>query len=215
MKNVPLLIGTLVVTVLMVVGVVVLFSRATPTAQQVVDQAQLISEKSHSMGATENAVVTIVEFSDFQCPACKATQPLLKEILNQNPDKVRLVYRHYPLSNIHPYAELAARAAEVAGEDGAFWPYHDMLFERQLEWAELANASEVKEKFAAYGEELGIDKASFLERIESDHIKTLVTEDLAAGGQLNIQGTPTLYVNGQETPAAQLLNAVESSINNQ
>jgi formate-nitrite transporter family protein len=212
MKNLPLLIGTLVVTVLMVVGIVVMFSRSA-TAPQVVDQAQLVGESAHAMGDA-NAVVTIVEFSDFQCPACKATQPLLKEVVNLYPDKVRLVYRHFPLSSIHPHAEMAARASEVAAETGSFWPYHDLLFDRQLEWAELASADEVKQKFAGYAEELGIDKASFLERIESDHIKTLVTEDITAGGQLNVQSTPTLYVNGRQTPATQLLSVVESSINN-
>jgi formate-nitrite transporter family protein len=212
MKNVPLLIGTIVATLGLVVGIVFFFSKATQP-QQAVDPVSLIPDKAHSKGP-DNAVVTIVEFSDFQCPACKATQPLLDQILTQYPDKVRLVYRHYPLYSIHKYADLGARAAEAAAEDNKFWEYHDLLFDRQGEWSVLSNETEVQDKLGAYAEELGIDKAIFLERIQSDRIKSLVTQDVAKGGQLNIQATPTLFVNGQPTSAPQLLAEVESRINN-
>ena len=109
---------------------------------------------------------------------------------------------------------MAAQATEVAAQDGKFWEYHDLLFEEQLTWSQLEKKEEYIEQLASYAEELGIDKDNFLERIESDHIKSLVTEDLTAGGRLNINATPTLYVNGQPISASQLMQMVESIINN-
>jgi protein-disulfide isomerase len=212
MKNLPLLLGTLAVTAALIFGVVSSFSKSG-AQQEPVDQAQLLSAAPHIKGA-ENAVVTIVEFSDFQCPACKATNPLVEKVANQYLDQVRVIFRHFPLNSIHKNAQLAAQASEVAAEDGKFWEYHDILFAEQLTWSQLDVKEEYLEQLAAYAEELGIDKGSFLERIESDHIKSLVTEDLTAGGRLNIQATPTLYVNGQPTPASQLMQMVESIINN-
>ena len=213
MKNLPLLLGTLAVTTALIVGVVFAFSKSTTSQQEAVDQAQLLTDSPHARGA-EAALVTIVEFSDFQCPACKATAPLVDKVVAQYSEQVRLVYRHFPLNSIHFNAQLAAQASEVAAEDGKFWEYHDLLFKEQLTWSQLEKKEEYLEQLVSYAEELGIDKESFLERIESDHIKSLVTDDLTTGGRLNIQATPTLYVNGQPTPASQLMQMVESIINN-
>ncbi len=212
MKNLPLLLGTLAVTTALVFGVVTIFSKGN-VWQEPVEQALLMTDSPHVKGA-QNALVTIVEFSDFQCPACKAVNPLVEQVLAQYPDQVRLIYRHFPLSSIHHNAQLAAQAAEVAAQDGQFWEYYDLLFTHQAVWSKLDQKQVYLEQLAAYAEELGIDKDNFLERIESDHIKSLVTEDLTAGGRLDIKGTPTLYVNGQPTSASQLMQMVESIINN-
>lgn len=214
MKNLPLLLGTLFGTILLIVGVVFFFSKQTTGAlPSDTDVTQLVSESPHVTGATESAQVTIVEFSDFQCPACKGAEPIVQSVLAQYPEEVQLVYRHLPLSSIHPNALMAALASEVAAEENLFWEYHDLLFERQESWSEISSQSQLKEQFADYGQELGIDKASFLERIESDRIKALVTEDVAMSGQLNIQATPTFFVNGRPSPASQLSATVESIIN--
>lgn len=213
MKNLPLLIGTLVVTAALVFGIVFIFSKDTASEQEPVAQAELLTDTPHIKGP-EEALVTIVEFSDFQCPACKSVEVLIDEVLMKYPEQVRLVYRQFPLNSIHPNAQLAAQASEVAAEEGKFWEYHDILFRAQGEWSQLEDKEKYLEQLSNYAEELGIDKATFLERIESDHIKSLVTQDLVAGGKLNIQGTPTLYVNGQISPASQLSQIVESIINN-
>ena len=213
MKNLPLLLGTLVATAALIFGVVLVFSKNTTQQQAVVDQSELITQDVHAKGS-DDAPVTIVEFSDFQCPACRVTQSVVNQVLAQYPDQVRLIYRHFPLNQIHPNAQLAAQASEAAAEMDNFWNYHDLLFENQSIWSQLEKKEDLVEQLAVYAEELGIDKATFLERIESDHIKSLVNEDLIAGGQLNIQGTPTFYVNGQPSPASQLIQIVESVINN-
>lgn len=212
MKNLPLLLGTLLVTGLLIGSVVFYFSK-TAVTETVKDQAVLISDNPHIEGS-DNAPVTIVEFSDFQCPACKAAYLVIKQLVHNDSDKIRLIYRHYPLTQIHSNAQLAAQAAEVAAEDGHFWEYHDLLFENQATWSQIKQKSALLEQLASYAEQLGIDKGSFLERINSDHIKSLVSEDVVAGNKLNIKGTPTLYVNGRPTTASQLTEVVESIINN-
>lgn len=214
MKNVPLLLGTIFLTIVMIVVVAFLFSGDGATNQPAitVPAGELIPASPHVKGATESATVTIVEFSDLQCPACKAVQPMIEQVLAQYPDDVQLIYRHFPLDSIHPNARAAAAAAEVAALNGKFWQMHDLLFARQLDWEGSRNRSELYETFAGYAEELEIDKTEFLEKIEADDIKAKVQEDAAAAARLGIAATPTFFVNGQQTPAPQLMSTVESLV---
>lgn len=203
MKNVPLLLVTLIGTIALIIGVAVIFSQRS-TQTQTADQAVLVGERRWMSGPAE-AKVTIVEFSDFQCPACAAVSPLLKQIKTTYPNDVAFVYRHFPLSTIHPYAQLAAQAAEVAGEEGKFWEMHDKLFEQQMSWTGLANEQEALAKFTEYAQEIGIDKQVFIEKIESDRVKSAVAQDITVGTQLNVNATPTIYLNGQKVTAPQQL----------
>jgi protein-disulfide isomerase len=212
MKNIPLLLGTIFGTLLMIVVVAVIFSSSTPATQSgevVVDQAQLVQGATKIKGP-ETATITIVEFSDFECPACKSYQALLDQIIKTYPDAVRIVYRHFPLDSIHPNARLAAQASEVAGSQGKFWEFHDKLFAAQSEWEKIANKDELKAKFADYAAQLQIDKQLFLEKIESPEAVQAVKSDSDLGGSLSIQATPTFFVNGKMTAAPQLLETVKS-----
>lgn len=210
MKNMPLLIVTLVGTLALIIGVAVLFSQGS-TSNKVVDAALLRGETKNVVGS-DSAKVKITEFSDFQCPACLASEPLVKSVLAQYGQDVQFAYRHYPLVSIHPYAQLAAQAAEVAADEGKFWEMHDALFATQTEWSTYTSRDEALAKFAALAEELTIDKAAFLEKIESEEIKQRVTKDVADGTKAGIQATPTFYVNGQQVAAPQLLETVENAL---
>jgi len=117
MKNLPLLIGTIIGTLILVGGIAFFFSKETTVSSQPVDQAELVSGTNNKVGG-ENPVATIVEFSDLQCPACRASQPLVKAVLEEYGDQVQLVYRHFPLDQIHPFARTAAIASEIAAEEG-------------------------------------------------------------------------------------------------
>lgn len=211
MKNIPLLLATIFGTLLMIIGVGFFFSKQTTPAEtaQTLDAAVVAGEKRLVKGNPE-ATVTIVEFSDFQCPACKATYPLVKEVMAQFDGKVQLVYRHFPLDSIHPNARLAASASEVAKTYDKFWEMHDLLFEKQEEWAAIKDQKELKEKFAEYAQELQIDKTEFLSKIEDETYAEFVQNDSVAGTQIEIQSTPTFYVNGSKTPAPQLKSVVQS-----
>lgn len=214
MKNLPLLLGTIAISLLMIVGIALMFSDSGSDTDitEVVSQTELISESPHVRGATESAQVTIVEFSDFQCPACRDSQPFVDQVLAQYPNDVQLIYRHFPLDSIHPNARTAAAAAEAAAEEGKFWEMHDLLFINQTEWERIASRDELNNVFAEYASQIQIDKNVFLEKIESNQVKEAVQEDSAAAARLGLNSTPTFFVNGQRTPAPQLMTAVESLV---
>lgn len=216
MKNIPLLLATVFGTLLLIFGVGFLFSKQTNqvASQQTVDPALVAGERKRVKGAS-NAPITIVEFSDLQCPACKASYPLVQQVLAEYPNDVELVFRHFPLDSVHPNARLAASAAEVAADYNKFWEMHDLLFEKQEEWASISDKSALKQKFAEYAEQLQIDKSEFSKKIEEDSYAENVQKDSVAGAQLNVLATPTFYVNGSVTPAPQLKAVVQSLVDKQ
>ncbi len=208
MKNLPLLLASIIGTIALIVVVAVFFSGQTQTTE--VDQ-NVVAGSARLVKGGVNATVTLVEFSDFQCPACRAIQPLVQQVVKAYPDQVRLIFRHYPLTQIHQHALLAAQATEVAADAGKFWEMHDVLFEKQTEWDDLKSTGEAKNTFASYAEQLGIDKATFLAKIESEEIKKRVADDIALGNSIKIQATPTIFINGRQlTAPQQLVSTVES-----
>jgi protein-disulfide isomerase len=214
MKNIPLLVGTILGTLLLVVGVAFFFSNSQTAPEgetQIVDQSVLLQDARHSYGP-EDAAVTIVEFSDFSCPSCRATQPLLKQVANAYPEDVRLVYRQFPLGSF-PNTQLAAQASEYIGEQGLFWEFNDMLYERQQEWSQIRSEAEFQEVLVSYAEELGIDTTDFIEKIQDTKYRDLVYADRSLGNSLNVSGTPTLFVNGQRLSAPnQLPSLIEAML---
>ncbi|MCA9372795.1 thioredoxin domain-containing protein [Candidatus Woesebacteria bacterium] len=210
MKNVPLLLGTLVISILLIVGIAVLFSKPTASDPGASFDQTLLTEGASVIVGPESAPVTIVEFSDFQCPACKSAEPIIQSALAQNPDSVRLVYRYFPLEQLHQYARISAQAAQAAQLEGHFSEYSQMLFDRQDTWVALDSVDQVKTTLSEYAAELGIDSASFLERMESEEVVAAVQNDINLGNQLKISATPTIFVNGVQTPAPQLLTAVQN-----
>lgn len=141
-----------------------------------------------------DATVTLVEYSDFQCPACASFQPVLEEVMNQYGDKIRFEYKHFPLP-IHSYAQQAAIAAEAAGQQGKFFEYHDMLFKNQQAWT---TATAPASLFVQYAQELGLDVETFRRHQNASLLRDAVRADLTEGRELEITGTPTFYLNGQK-----------------
>lgn len=142
----------------------------------------------------EDAAVTIIEFSDFQCPYCARVVPTIKKIAQTYPDQVRLIYRHQPLS-FHPNAKIAAQASVCAEEQGRFWDFHDLLFENQ-------GALE-RETLDTYAEQVGLDLEAFSGCIDSPETVARVEADAAAANELGASGTPTFYINGVRLTGAQ------------
>lgn len=147
----------------------------------------------HILGPA-SARVAIVEYGDFECPSSGQAHGAIKLMLKGFGDKVRFVFRHYPQVAAHPHAELAAEAAEAAGAQGHFWPYHDLLF---------AHRDHLKEKdLKRYAEELGLDMPRYLNEM-SDHVYLQrVQEHLTSGKFLGIRATPAFFVNGATTDAS-------------
>ncbi|MEW5805694.1 MAG: thioredoxin domain-containing protein [Patescibacteria group bacterium] len=142
-----------------------------------------------------NAKVVLVEYSDFQCPACAYYSSLLKQLLEEYSDEVLFVYRHFPLSNIHKNANLSAYAAEAAGRQGQFWGMSEKLFLNQEDWAE---SNQAKEIFVSYAEELGLDQSRFLADLDSEEIKDKVFQDYQSALLYRLNGTPSFFINGKK-----------------
>lgn len=157
-----------------------------------------VSEQDNVLGP-EDAPVTLVEYSDFQCPACAAFYPIVKQALAepQLKDKVRFVYRSFPLTNIHPNALMAAHAAQAAALQGKFWEMHDKLFDGQKSWSPLSGAA-ARAIINGYSSTIGLDVAKFDDDIESGAVKDRVREQINGGNSAGVDSTPTFFVNGRE-----------------
>src|SRR3989344_49553 len=181
----------LVTLVIIVAGGFFLGRKKKPASPGQKEQKVLGSSIRNFQG-NANATVKIVEFADFQCPACGVAHPIVKNIIEKNQDKVYFVYRHYPLSS-HRNAKLAAQASEAAGVQEKFWQMYDMIFENQKEWSDVSNAREI---FESYAQKLGLDVSKFKE--DFDKTKSVIEQDYADGNQVGVDSTPTFFINGQK-----------------
>ena len=146
-----------------------------------------VSERDHFQGPAE-APVTLVEFGDYQCPYCGQAHPIVKAVQAKFGNRLRFVFRNFPLAEIHPHAAAAAQAAEAAGAQGKFWPMHDRLFEHQNA---LGNADLV-----AHAAEVGLDVARFARELSEGVHEVRVREDFMSGVRSGVNGTPTFFING-------------------
>lgn len=153
-------------------------------------------QNAHVRGRAD-APVLIEEYGDFQCPPCGFLHPILKRLEGEYEKQVRVVFRHYPLRNMHKHADEAARATEAAALQGKFWQMHDLLFEKQNEWKD---ASPARPLFLNYARTLGLDLGKFTQDIDSAAISNRVMSDEAQGSARGVTGTPTVFINGREIP---------------
>ncbi|HXF50383.1 MAG TPA: thioredoxin domain-containing protein [Dehalococcoidia bacterium] len=172
-----------------------------PTPPAVVD----VSVDDDPARGPEDAAVTIIEFSDFQCPYCgRFFQQTLPQLMAQYGDRIRFVYRDFPLDQIHPNARNAAIAAECADDQGRFWEYHDVLFSNQ----QALGVADLKR----YAEQLGLDVAAFSACLDSQKYNDEVNADLRDGLQAGVTGTPTFFINGRRVVGAQPLQTFQTLI---
>ena len=182
-----------------------------PLPAVALDASELQSVQGIALGP-ENAPVTIYEFADFQCPACgqyaSFVTPLIKDRLVGS-GNVRYVYYDFPLA-MHPHAFLASRAGRCAHEQGKFWEYHDLLYARQPTWSALGNATDY---FVDLGDEVpGLDTGQFGSCVLSDKYADVVTQNMRLGEALNVNGTPTLFVNMKQLPTPPPFSALEAIV---
>jgi len=136
-----------------------------------------------------DAPITIVEFSDYQCPFCGRTEPLVHQALAAYPTQAKLVYKHMPLVSIHPQALPAALAATAAKNQGKFWEMHEKLFANQKDLG--------PEQIRQYAHDIGLDMTKFEADLQSDQVKAAVQEDVQLAQRVGVRGTPTIFVNGK------------------
>ncbi len=146
-----------------------------------------VGAEDHIEGA-ENSEVTLVEYGDYECPYCGDAYKIVKKIQKEMGDKLRFVFRNFPLKQSHPNAEHAAEAAEIAAADGKFWEMHDILYENQ-------NALD-DENLKTYAEEIGLDAEKFGADLESGKFEEKVQKDFMSGVESGVNGTPSFFING-------------------
>ncbi len=168
-----------------------------------IDIEPTYDESSHIRGDVEGAV-TIIEFSDFQCPYCSRFHDTMKEVMANYQTDVKWVYKHFPLDSIHPYARKAAEASECAGEQGEFWQYADGLYENQSKIA--------PDYFAELAQEVGLNVDQFTNCLDSDKYADKVEADYQEGRSLGISGTPGGFINGEVLGGAVPFSTLQSKI---
>ncbi len=153
-----------------------------------------------------NALVTVIEFSDFQCPYCNKGANTLKQLVKKYPKDVRIVFKHHPLS-FHKQAPDASRAAMAAGEQGKFWEMHDLLFQNYS--AFKSNAQDMKGYTAGFAGQLGLDVEKFKKDFDKPEYKATIDRDMKLAASIGVRGTPHFFINGSRMSGAQPLNAFE------
>jgi protein-disulfide isomerase len=189
------------IIIIAALSLLLLFAGCTQTKVQV-DEWK--GDDGHWYRGAKDATVTLLEFSDFQCPFCGKAQPTIDRILATYGNKIKFSFRHFPLEQIHPYALQASYAAECAGDEDKFWAMHDKLFANQ-------NAL-TQANLIAYGKELGLDEAKFSACINSDEKQALIDADMTDGEDAGIQGTPTFMVNNVKIVGAESYEKFSSVI---
>ena len=157
----------------------------------------------------KEAKVILVEYSDFQCPACAYYQPLFKKLSEEFGDKITFAYRHFPLRQ-HQNARLAAYAAEAAGRQNKFWEMHDLIFENQNRWENRGDAENI---FTGYARTLGLDIDEFKNGLSSKEIKDKVENDYQSGIRSNVNATPTVFLNGEKIKVPPNYDELQNIIN--
>ncbi len=151
----------------------------------------------------------LIEYSDFQCPACGAYYPIVKQLASEYSSRIQFVYREYPLTEIHDNALSAAYAAEAAGLQGKFWEMHDALFEHQKEWSEVSDPLLMYEQYATT---IGLDMNKFKEDRSGSVVKDRVKQSRASGDAAAVRGTPTFFFNGKRLQNPAGLDAFRATL---
>lgn len=171
------------------------FMTNRPEPPQVVEALQTTREGDHKKWA-QNSRNVLINYSDFQCPACAAAHDFLKRLEKEEgiTQNITYVYRHFPLLTIHPHANEAAYAAEAAGKQGKFFEMADLIFENQEAWSKENDAKPV---FRSYAEQLKLNMQQYDKDLASDEVRQKVAADRQSGSEAGIAGTPTFFLNGQ------------------
>lgn len=156
--------------------------------------------------------VTLVEYGDYECPYCEEYYPIVKQVVADEFSKITFQFRNFPLTSIHPNAYAGARAAEAAGLMGKFWQMHDTLY-NSSNWQQWSTSSNPDPYFYKYAQQLGLNLTTFKKDFNSSQVNNMIEADMNAGNKLNIQGTPTFFLDGKQISVGPSVSQFENLIN--
>ncbi|MEK7450763.1 MAG: thioredoxin domain-containing protein [Patescibacteria group bacterium] len=185
-------VGVVVIITASIWGLISLVNSSSPASS--ISNLPPVS-KDDIVTGPKDAKVTLVEYADFQCPACAAYHPLVKQLLSEFPKDIYFVYRFFPLTNIHQNALLSSQAGFAANLQGKFWQMHDMIYENQKSWAAEGNAMDI---FVNYATKISLDVDKFKKDINSDTTKKFVNDELNQAIGIGVNSTPTFFLNGKQ-----------------
>lgn len=207
-QEVKILLIVGIITAAILAGAVFLLSgnSGSNTSGTKIDSNILVKNDSYRIGS-ESAKVTLVEFGDYQCPACGAAYPVIKALTSNYQNKISFVFRNYAF--LGQESILAAQAAQCAGEQGKFWDYHDYLYEHQ---GGENNGTFSKDNLKNFAKTLNLDTSKFNACLDSGKYAAKVTSDTSDGGKAGVNSTPTFFINGQKEVGVPNYNDFKSKI---
>ncbi len=189
MKNTLIVLGITVV-VLGILGFGIYEVMQNQPGQKTVSQP--VDASDHVLGNPATAKITLVEYGDYQCPACGYFHPIVKKLMTEYQDRVLLAFRNFPLSQ-HPNAIPAANAAEAAAKQGKFWEMHDLIYEHQNDWSEQGTAADL---FRQYAQQLQLNMSQYDKDVASGDVSSRIQHDLQTGRDSSVDSTPSFFLNG-------------------
>lgn len=187
--------GGSILGIIAFVGILVWLA-SSPPATSNITVTPVSSDKDIAVGS-KSAKATLIEYADFQCPACKAADPMINILKNDYKDDLLYVYRFFPLTSIHKNALVSARAGYAAHLQDKFWEMKTLLYENQDNWKDLSNDKAI-DTFVGYAKEIGIDSDEFKTDLSSETSKQIVEEQQAEGLNAGVNSTPTFVLNGKQ-----------------
>ena len=191
-KRIIFWLAFIIILALIVWGMIIAMNK--PQTKPGLSTPAPISATDHIRGPAD-AKVTLIEYSDFQCPACGMYYPVAEKLFAQSSTTLRMVYRHFPLPQ-HQNARLAAAVSEAASNQSKFWDMYSLIFANQPVWSELSDVK-ARETFQGYATKIGLDIATYTKDLDSDVVKAKIDADQADGEKIGINSTPTFFVNGK------------------
>lgn len=205
-KNFLLIMG---ITVAAMIGLFLIFGGKESSKTTFEGDPFTIAENENEIGPVD-AKVTIIEYGDFECPACLQSFPFVSQFKEEYKDRVRFVFRHFPLSQLnpqlHPNAFIAHRAAQAAANQGKFWEMHDQLYQSQNQWARTSSNLDVAaagKLFETFAEQLELNMDQYRTDVSSEATNDFIKLQLASGSELDVTGTPSFFINGEKIDSPQ------------
>lgn len=186
----------LVILMVCVLGLVgIYFATSKKDEGNNANSSQTSASLSQNKLGNNSKKVSLVEYGDFQCPACASFHPIIKQVVEKYKEDIEFQFRNFPLSQIHPNARAASRAAEAAGKQNKYWEMHDLLYEQQDQWSSSQNAVPI---FESYASELKLDIEKFKKDYASTEINSIINADFAEGQKLGVDSTPSFFLQGKK-----------------